>query len=52
MRSEHRLFNDSLVNVHVYFLMNTKVLNPLCLICQKTILVIKYYRQKYDGEHK
>lgn len=48
---DHRFFNNSWVDL--YFFVEHKG-KPLCLICQKTVAVMKEYKikQHYDSEHK
>jgi len=48
---EHRFFNNSWVDL--YFFVEYKG-KPLCLICRKTVAVMKEYNIKrhYDSEHK
>jgi len=48
---EHRFFNNSWVDLYFFVKHNGK---PLCLICQKTVAVMKEYNIKrhYDSEHK
>lgn len=48
---EHRFFNNSWVDL--YFFVEHKG-KPLCLICQKTVAVMKEFNIKrhYDSEHK
>ena len=48
---QHRFFNNSWVDL--YFFVEHKG-KPLCLICQKTVAVMKEYNIKwhYDSEHK
>lgn len=48
---ENRVFNEVWTDLHFFIESNGK---PLCLICQRSISVLKEYNLKrhYDTEHK
>ena len=48
---ERRIFNEAWTNLYFFIEVKEK---PLCLICQKSISVVKEYNLKrhYDTEHK